>query len=1306
MGSVVFRSRGAILGHVEPFIPGSEPFENYLERLEAFFEVNETPESEKVASLIVLIGPVVYGVLKNLIAPDQPKNKTFKVLTETLRQHYAPVGLEVAERFKFHCRKQQVGELLRDFVVDLKKLAVSCNYGTFLNDALRDQLIYGLHDSVVKKRLLSEKKLNFEDAVKLASDLELVGEQARIMEGSQPDMIHAVKKPSVYNQKSVSKYQSVPSSEEKFSVMCKFCGKSHPLSRNKCPARDWQCYKCHQKGHVAKLCTFENCKHIMCKSQNCQMVFQVEPPLFMKVNLGMVVIDFEVDSGSASTLIPHSMYMRYFKHVPLNNSDVYRLAAANGEPLKVYGTMCIPVVISSKSFDDLLAVVVGNGLSHPLLGRDWLTSLNPDWRNSLLLNTRQNVNMLSPNPVSTFYSKSFLENIKVRFPNVFGSILDPIKDFEISIVMKEDAQPIFHKAYNVPYSLRNKVEEELSGLEKQNILSRINYSDWASPIVSVKRNNGGIRICADFKATVNRFVDIQHYPLPRVEDIFQSLVGCKLFCELDLTNAYLQLRVDESSKKYLTINTHVGLFRYNRLVFGLSTAPSAFQSVMDQILLGLPRVRAYLDNIIIGAETFDGLVDSLTKVMEKLNSHHVKLNVDKCKWFQSSIDLLGYRLDSDGLHPSPTKVEAIKLAPHPTNVSQLKSFLGLVNFYHNFIPMSADVLSPLYDLSKINSSWKWTPDCEQAFNKVKNILSENTLLVLYDPDKPLVLTTDSSCYGVGATLAHVVDGVETPIAFASTTLSPAEKQYCQLDRESLGIIFGVKRFHKYLAGRKFTLVTDHLPLQSIFNPRKGIPQVASARLQRWALILSSYLYEIKYKKGSLIANADALSRLPVMGSTEDAYCLSVNGSFEEQVLTFHRVAEQTVQDPVLSVLKDWVLKGCPNSSDVRSKIPNFFKLSSKLSVDRDCLLFGSRVIIPSKLRDEVLEILHKNHVGIVRTKMLARSYVWWPGMDQDIERKITCCETCQLTSSDSLPKVYVPMSQSSGPWQRIHVDFLDAFKSKIFLVVDSFSKWLECWCFESTNALCVINKLNECFSRYGFPHTVVSDNGPPFNSWELKKYFDSINVKHVFSPPYFPQSNGQAERSVQEIKKMLMRSVVSNSSSKSVSITRRLDDCLASYRFTPSTVTKKTPAELFLGFPVRHHLSMLNPSDKVDKNDGISASREFKINDKVLVKLPKAKLYKWVCARVMERIGSVLYLVKLPNDIIRKVHINQMKASQLPDSAHPLSREIEWYPESKDDDTPNVINPVDRPVVPPSSPRTRPLRNRRPPQKYSPSLYD
>ena len=272
----------------------------------------------------------------------------------------------------------------------------------------------------------------------------------------------------------------------------------------------------------------------------------------------------------------------------------------------------------------------------------------------------------------------------------------------------------------------------------------------------------------------------------------------------------------------------------------------------------------HLDDLLITGPTDEDHLKTLDAVLARLQEAGIRLKLEKCAFMLPVVEYLGHSISAEGLHPTVEKVKAIRNAPAPSTVSQLKSFLGILTYYCKFLPNMSTVLAPLYKLLQKNVPWMWGADQQNAFNSAKSALTSDSLLVHYDPEKQLILACDASPYGVGAVLSHrLPDGSDQPISFASRSLALAERKYSQLDKEALAIVFGVKRFHQYLFGRPFTILSDHKPLQHLFAETKGIPALASARIQRWALTLSAYNYTIEYKPGATHSNADGLSRLPL-----------------------------------------------------------------------------------------------------------------------------------------------------------------------------------------------------------------------------------------------------------------------------------------------------------------------------------------------------------------------------------------------------------------------------------------------------------
>ena len=313
--------------------------------------------------------------------------------------------------------------------------------------------------------------------------------------------------------------------------------------------------------------------------------------------------------------------------------------------------------------------------------------------------------------------------------------------------------------------------------------------------------------------------------MSKIQYIFASLAGGQRFTRIDLRQAYNQLEMNDNSKSYLTMNTHEGLYSCIRLVFRISASPCIWQHTMDQVLKGIPNTSCILDDIIITGKTDDEHLKTLEAVRQRLIDYKLCVNDDKCKFFQEEITYCGHKIDANGLHKTQDKIESVINAPKPENVTQLRAFLGLVNYYSHFLPNLASVLHPLYQLLKQNVKFIWTETAQKAFQNVKEMITSDIVLTHYDPDLPVKLACDSSSYGLGAVISHVMGNVEErPIAFASRTLSSAGKNYAQIQKEALAIVWGVRKFCCYLFGRKFTLLTDHQPLNQSSVQRKGYLQ--------------------------------------------------------------------------------------------------------------------------------------------------------------------------------------------------------------------------------------------------------------------------------------------------------------------------------------------------------------------------------------------------------------------------------------------------------------------------------------------------
>lgn len=1311
-------------GHIEEYHPEAGDFSTYIERFEQFLEANDVPEGKKVAVFLSMIGAKSYALLKSLVSPEQPSKKKYSELVSVLTAHLSPKPLIIAERFKFHQRNQLSNESISDYSAELRRLSNTCDFGTFLLEALRDKFVCGLQNRIIQKKLLSEADLTFDKALEYALAMELADRNTREMKGEAVG-VSEVKKVSSSSTRN-NRYGSRAGKQQRGDTVlaskkqvynanpnekgaCYRCGQGpHPPSS--CKYKSYKCNKCGKVGHLAAVCRSKSTKYVVSEVREGDEreirtlgIFTVseesnDDAVRMTVEINNRPVVMEVDTGASMSVVPADLYYEKLQDVSLDK-PTYRFNSYSGR-LPLLGQAQVKLRYGDKVMSHVL--IVADIKDQPaILGRNWLNSILPNWRKVFSITP---VKKQLPNR-STEHG---LSEIQQAHQAVFEPGLGTMTHHKARIRVKSDAQPRFNKARPVPYALKDKVEAELDKLLEQGIIIPVSHSEWAAPIVVVPKSDQSIRICGDYKTTINPILDVDKYPLPNPQDLFSTLAGGCYFTKLDLSQAYQQMTLEEDSRKYLTINTHRGLFQYTRLPFGVASAPAIFQAAMEQVLQGLEGVVCFLDDMLISGRTESEHLARLNAVLQRLEQNGLRLKLPKCEFMKPTVEYLGYVVDSDGLHPTSEKVQAVKDAPRPKNVQELRSYLGMLQYYARFLPNLSSVIHPLNELLSSKTPWKWTPECEKAFEASKDELVSSQVLAHFDVSLPLCLACDASPYGVGAVLSHIMpNGEERPIAFASRTLTSSERNYAQLEKEALALIFGVKKFHPYIYGRQFTLMTDHKPLVTILGPKSGVPTIAAARMQRWALVLSAYSYDIKYKGGAQHMNADGLSRLPMkMNADEDKEESIFHYSHVDELpLTSQEIAAATANDPLLSQVLQYTQRGWPSSVD-NDDLKPYFHRRHELSVEQDVLIWGLRVIIPACLQKKMLTELHDGHIGMSRMKSLARSFFWWPHLDKNIESIARNCHTCLDLRNQPTESPLHSWKWPSRVWERVHADFAELDGQHYFLLVDVYSKWMEVFPMKTTTTSAMIDVLRHIFATHGLPEHFVSDNGPQFISAQLAEFFKKNGVNHIRVPPYHPSSNGAVERCVQTLKQNLKAYKESGLTTQ-----HQIANFLFIYRNTPHSLTGRTPAELLLKRQPRTRMSLIKPSlaETVERKQaaakrahdrGRTTVRQFLPGQRVMVRSFRGK-NKWDYGVITKVLGPVRYAVQV-DDKQRHVHLDHIIRGPDDDLPSPSTNDCDEedipFTFSTPEQSDGQISPRE-PVMPAREMHRYPVRERRPPDR-------
>ena len=560
--------------------------------------------------------------------------------------------------------------------------------------------------------------------------------------------------------------------------------------------------------------------------------------------------------------------------------------------------------------------------------------------------------------------------------------------------------PIKQPHRRIPFALRQTVEELVKDMLSQGVIVP-SASPWASPIVLVRKKDGGTRFCVDYRK-LNHITKLDEFPLPRIDETLDLLAGAKYFTTLDLTSGYWQVPMETTSQEKTAFVTHCGLYEFTRMPFGLVNAPATFQRLMELALAGLVRKKChiYLDDVLVFGRTLEEHTENLSSVLLRIRKAGLKLKPKKCKFAQLSVQYLGHVVSVAGVQTDPEKVTAVREYPVPSDLKRLRSFLGLASYYRRFVPNFSRVAGCLHALTKKDVPYDWTTQCQKAFEQLKELLTTAPILCYPNFQRPFALETDASGHGLGAVLAQEQeDGLVRPIAYASRSLQAHERNYGVTELEGLGVVWAVRHFRTYLYGHRCIVYTDHEALKSLLNT----PQ-PSGKLARWGLALQEMDLEIVHRSGKKNANADALSRSPLSSATDRSpTCgiVAVISAGPSREGSLNKLAQAQQADGELARITEYLEHGVlPEDERTARRIV----LSSPLFTVQDHVLYKLekdatlRVVVPTSLRRELFDQAHAGKFGahLSDTKVhseLLRHY-WWDGMRRDVTNWTRACLVC------------------------------------------------------------------------------------------------------------------------------------------------------------------------------------------------------------------------------------------------------------------------------------------------------------------------
>jgi len=1321
-----------------------EFFKQQWQDYEVATGLDQKSQSIRLATFRSVMGKECLQIFLNL-------NFGTEVLTITsalkaLENYFLPKRNVVYERYVFNSCIQVPEETVDCYVNRLRKLAASCQFGALAEEMIRDRLVIGIQDKGTKARLLREKDLSLDKALDMCKSSEITNKQLKSIQKDEKqnneelNLVHVKRKPMQGKMPSHPKKPPNPKKPDK-KWKCKYCGqqKKH-AKQTECPAYGQQCRNCKRMNHFAKVCQAGKEKvHVAEVAEG----FESEESLLkieeitaingsgkqLTSSITFVIEEqykeqlvCQLDTGATCNVISHRNLVQLLQNgdPPLSKSNA-QLKLFDGSLMKPVGETTLTAERRGKRLDLRFQVVESS--NKPLLSAEACEQLG------LLkvdIDPEESIHVLKSS------SNLTRDQILVQYKDVFEG-LGHIGD--TTIITDPSVKPVQHSPRRVPVPLRDKVKAKLDDLERKGIVEKVTVpTDWISSMVVVATPNK-IRICLDPK-DLNKAVIRPKYQMPTLDELLPKLSNAKVFSTLDAKDGFYQVGLDESSSLKTTFWTPFGRYKYLRLPFGINLAPEEFECKLHEKLDSLPGVEVIRDDILVmgygenDEEANRNHDENLIRLLEQARKANLRLNSSKLNLKKSEVRFMGHLITKDGLQPDPEKVKAVQEMPRPTSKKELLSLLGFVNYLAKFLPRLSEVAQPLREMTAKDAKFIWSQHHETAFQEVRELVVKHPVLKYYDLQEEVTVQCDASEYGLGAALLQ--NG--QPVAFASRSLSQTERQYAQIEKECLAIVFSCERFSQYLAGRKkITVESDHKPLQSIFQ--KSILS-APCRLQRMMLRLQRFNLEVKYKPGAQMYVADHLSRASLAVKKEMTDNFQVFALELETLTPFDsiKVAPErltqlqkcTAQDLVLESLKTTVLTGWPERREqCPVQVRDYWNYREEISLHNGILFKSQRVIVPKAMRPEMLSRIHSSHQGVASCLRKAKDIVFWPGMNSEVKALVERCAVCAEFQARNASQPMQSHQLPDRPWSKVATDLFTVSGKNYLTVVDYYSDFVEVSELEDTTSRAVIQVLKEQFSRHGIPDTVVSDNGPQYSSQEFHEFSLSWEFNHVTSSPHYPKSNGKAESSVKTVK-LLFKKADRDGKDPWLS--------LLDYRNTPTEGIGDSPAQRLMSRRTRTLLptasSLLRPKVSAHSTEKLERKRQKAkfYHDRHVKQLPELEIGQevrsaplrknqtWKPAICVEKLSDRSYVVQAGSETLRRNRqfLRPAAESSTPDkqstkvSSHesgvnhkeiPRVPELPAIPTRPDKDSLNetVAEETNVPLLAPQKTRTRTVR---PPSRF------